>query len=178
MRLLGFLVALVLILLASASLISDSGILSTIVRGRSEPAGIVTIAQTATVAGWQIALSLNSIHTNSASACEYSTLRPGTRRMAADVTITPVASPCLFAGFQIFSLVDNGEYRYSLRLPDYDPDGSTPPGPSLAGQSEHRSTLSDVTDTPGMKYSLEPIANGLWGRIACDRTDSVQPAPT
>src|SRR5665647_3651298 len=144
MRFMGLLVVLVLILFA-AILINDSvALLSPIGKGNSGPAEIVTVAQATTVAGWQIALSLNSIHINSASACEYTTLRLGTTRMAADITITPVGSPSLIASTRVFSRVDTGDYRYVLRLPDYEPDGSTIPGSLPAGRSKDGSTLSDI----------------------------------
>ena len=172
MRRLGLLVALVLIVLA-AVLAGDSG--APRVAGEpSEPARTFTIAQTTTVAGWQIALSLNSIYVNPASACEYSTPPPGTRRIAADVALSPVGLPCLFTGLQVFSLVDTGDCRYSLRLPDGDPGDSTP-GSLSAGGSKRESIPSDVTGTPGLKYSLELVSNGLMGRIAYDRIDNSRP---
>jgi hypothetical protein len=176
MRRFGLLAALVLILLGAATLTGDSGAPPPVVGEPSEPARTFTIAETATVAGWQIALSLNSIYINPASACEYSTPPPGTRRVAADVTLTPVGRPSLIATLQVFSLVDTGRYRYSLRLPDDDPGGSTFPGSLLASRSEHESILSDVADTPGMKSSLELIPNGLMGRIVYDRIDDSRPA--
>ena len=177
MRFVGLLVALVLILLAAILTNDSCALLSPIARGLSGPAEIVTVAQATTVAGWQIALSLNSIHINSASACEYTTLRPGTTRMAADITITPVGPPSLIASTRIFSRVETGDYRYALRLPDYEPDGSTIPGSLLAGRSKDGSTLADTTETPGMKYSLGLIASGLWGRIVYDRIDNSHPTP-
>ena len=175
MRRLGSIVALALILLA-VTLTGESGAPPPVVGEASEPPLRFTFAQTMTLAGWQCALSLNSLYINPASTCEYSTPPPGTRRVAADVTLTPLGPPGLIASVQVFSLVDTGRYRYSWRLPDDDPDGSTFPGSLLASRSQHESILSDVADTPGVKYSLELISNGLMGRIVNDRIDRSRPA--
>jgi hypothetical protein len=171
----GLLVILVLVLLAATLAGNVCVPLFPIVGGSGKPAGTLTLAGIATVAGGQIALSLNSIYISPASACEYSTPPPGTRRIAADVALTPVCPLNLFPGLQIFSLIDTGDSRYSLRLPDYDPDGSPFPG-SLAARSTHESILSDDAVTPGAKYSLELVSTGLSGRIVYDRIDDSRSA--
>lgn len=165
----GLLVPLALILVA-ATLISSGPSLSPIHGGSPGPTRTVTIAQTATVAGLQLTLSLNSIRVGPASACEYSTPPPGTRRTTADVTLIPVGSPGFVPALQIFSRVDTGEYRYSLRLPDDGP-GDSPP----AGGAKQAAVLAERDGTPGTTYSLEPFSNGLRARIVCERIDAATP---
>lgn len=174
MRRMGLLAALVLVLLA-ATLAGSAGAPFFPVGGTGEAAGTLTLAGITTLAGWQVALSLNSIYISPASACEYSTPPAGTRRVAADVTLTPVRPFCLAPGLQLFALIDTGDCRYSLRLPDYDPDGSPFPGPPAA-RSKRESIVSDGADAPGARCSLELVPNGLSGRVVYDRIDDARSA--